>query len=269
MSELSDWVKSPRQDFKEGVSIYNKHKLTTKHDAFFNTSEPNVIHLNMLYSQLCKALIRERQHPDFKEEVQKVEPIKIKKIESKPKKIEHEKAFPSPQSFRGSKPYINKLLALNWSDLSFDDKLLFFNSEKYFLNKKSLFIENSDIEKEMRSLHAKVKLIDPDAKFDGKRKAIMEKLDLLDQSKAANWEKIDTWTEPQEFKGTEVEKAVQDALVTQKKIKANQIYIYRAEKKLMDMPNLTDKQREKRNIKQAEIDKRKKELIELGQPYKK
>ena len=254
MSELSAWVNNPNRNFKAGVDIYHKHKLSTKHDVFYN--------------QMLKALQREKQKPGFKEEEVKPEPIRIRKIEPQPIKKADEKPTDTPVNLRSSKNYVNKLLALSFSDLSFSDKMIFFNSESYFLQKKTLFVANSDIEKEMRSLHAKMKVISPEAQYNAKRQSIIEKLTELEQNKASNWSAIDTWDEPKEFKGTEVEKAVHEAIETQKKIKANQIYIYRAEKMLESMPNETEKQREKRKIRLAEIDKRKKELTDMGQPYK-
>ncbi len=173
---------------------------------------------------------------------------------------------------RSNKQFINKLLTLNWNDLSFNDKLVFNDSEKYFLDKKSLMLHNANIEKEMRSLHTKVKSIAPDNSFDSNRKDIMNGLAALDDAKAANWKKIDTWGEIIEVVSdnseTDSDKAVRVALEILKKVKANEIYIYRAIKSIPDMPRKTAKQRDKIIKKQEEVEKRKLELIELGHPYK-
>ena len=175
-------------------------------------------------------------------------------------------------ALRKNKQYTNKLLTLNWNELSYDDQLIFFGAEKYFLSKKTLMLENGDINKEMVSLHAKLKAVPADKKNDGKRKKIMEELTELDDKKAENWRTIDTWNEPEDSKGPEeitTDKAVQQALAREKRIKANKIYIYRAQKMVDAMDPKTEKEKKKKAAKIREIEKRKKELADMGQPYTK
>jgi len=169
---------------------------------------------------------------------------------------------------RENKMLVNKMLTMNWPDLSFNDKAVFNHSQKYFLEKKTFFIANSDMDRKMRSLHAKMKEIDPDPKNNPKRKELIQQLVELEEIKFQNWLKIDSWEEPeQEPEETETEKAVRLALEKEKRIKTNKIYIYRAEKILGQMKEETEKQRLKKAERIAEINKRKQELIDLGSPY--
>ncbi len=173
---------------------------------------------------------------------------------------------------RKHKQYINNLLTRNWSDLPYNDKLVFNNDETYFLNKKRIMLLNGDINKSMISLHAKLKAVDPDPKYNDNRKSIITELAALDDEKAANWIVIDTWiekvTSKQNDNETEVERAVRKSKELAKKITANEIYIYRAIKSIPDMPRDTEKQKAKIIKKQNEVEKRKLELEELGHPYK-
>ncbi len=165
---------------------------------------------------------------------------------------------------RGNKEYVNKLLTLNWNDLQYNDKLIFFNSEKYFLKKKTLFIENSDIVREMRSLHSKMRALDPDVANNNKRKDIMTRLVALEEEKESNWQIIDDWSEPKEL-STEKKPNLtpQQVLEIDKKIKANKIWIYRAEKTITKMPTKTEKEKIKKEKKIKELNERKKEIEQL------
>ncbi len=198
-------------------------------------------------------------------EIKKETPAPLKTIPDKPK--QQPPQLPVTE-LRKNKTYINKLLSMNWTDLSFPDKVIFDKSEKLFLEKKTLFIENSDMDREMRSLHAKMKALDPDPKNDLKRKELIQRLASLDDQKADNWEKIDKWEAPIAEKAeTESEKAVRLALERERQIKANKIYIYRAEKMLPGMKSDTEKQRRRIEAKKKEIEHRRQELIEWGAPY--
>jgi len=171
---------------------------------------------------------------------------------------------------RENKMFVNKLLTMNWPDLTFSEKGIFNNSQKSFLEKKTLFIANSDMDREMRSLHAKLKAIDPAPKNNPQRKDLIQQLMELEDAKFQNWQKIDSWEEPEkEPEETDTEKAVRLALEKDKRIKTNKIYIYRAEKILGQMKEETEKQRRKKAERIAEINKRKQELIDLGSPYEK
>lgn len=199
--------------------------------------------------------------------------INEKIVESKQTKKSEENASGTPEELRKNKQYVNKLLTLNYNDLSFQDKEVFFNDELYFLDKKKYLIQISNADREMQSLHAKVKALPEDPKFDNDRKVIMQQLSDLDKEKAKSFLKIDEWVVPEIDKdpSTDVDlvaqKAAEDALNKDKLIKAHNNYIYRAELTLPDMKETTPAEIKKKQEKQAEVDRRKKELEELGVPY--
>lgn len=189
------------------------------------------------------------------------EPVKIKK------EVTQDEATNRQTDLRTNKSFINKLLTLNFSDMSFDEKLLFNNDESYFLKKKQLMIENGNLEQQMRSLHSKFKAIDPDAKFNKDRKDIMQELSILEDKKSANWTIIDTWEDllpPAENKPEDAEKKAIEKL---KLIKAHENFIYRAEITLPGMPEGTTKEKKKKQEKRDEMERRLNELIILGSPY--
>ncbi len=277
MKNIREWINNPNRDYKEGVKIYHRNKLNTKHDNFFNTQSPSEIHSNMLFGKIkriySKMILKSENHKEVAKaepiKIQKIQPVKVKK-QTKTESKDKTPTNPPVVELRKNKKYVNKLLALNWPDLSHNDKLVFFNSEKYFLEKKTLMLENGDIEKKLRSLHTKMKEIDPDSKFDTDRKKIMDELGELDDKKSKNWIVIDTWKEIQvdDTKETETEKAARIAIENTKRVAANNIYIYRALKTIPTMPKETEKQRNKIKKKEVEVENRKKELEELGHPYK-
>jgi hypothetical protein len=178
-----------------------------------------------------------------------------------------EAEFSPPEESRKNKKFINNLLTLDYSQIAYQNKLIFFNDEEYFLAKKQLMIRNGNIEQNMRSLHAKVKAIDPDPKFNEDREKIMNALATLDDEKAENWQLIDTWVEPEPDIILDTAAAIQKALEIEKLVKAHGNYIYRAEITIPGMPEETEKQKKKKADKLAEVKRRKDELIKLSAPY--
>lgn len=279
---ISKWLNDPNRDYETGLKIFCKFKVNNKVFTFLNVSNPDQVKINMLLGQVKKVYNKLIVNPELlkghttidpviqmvKTEKPSTGPIKIHKIE--PKAATETDRIIHPDNLRSNKQYINKLLTLNWNDLSFSDKVIFNNSEKYFIGKKSLMIENSEIEKQMRSLHTKVKSIDPDDKNNENREEIMQELAELDDKKSANWEVIDTWddSEKDKIKNTNTETAIREALKREKLIKAHKVYIYRAEKMLDKMPEKTSNQRKRKDKKIAEIERRKKELTDMGEAYK-
>lgn len=79
------------------------------------------------------------------------------------------------------------MLAFSWDLLNYNEKLYFQNNQILFLQKKTKLIENSKLNNEMKSLHAKLKLIEEGEEMQG----IANKLILLDNKKADNWLEID------------------------------------------------------------------------------
>ncbi len=171
------------------------------------------------------------------------------------------------EKMRCDKSLVNKLLVLDWKDIDFHHKLIFFIDEAYFLGKKSLMIKNGDLHKEMIGFHAKMKALDPDEKFNSEREVCMTKLTSLDERKKANWLLVDTWEDPHPIEETDPLVIARKALDRDKLIKAHNNYIWRYEKIVDSMPVETEKERGIKQKRVDEIARRRKELIDFGFPY--
>lgn len=172
---------------------------------------------------------------------------------------------PLDPSQRLNKKLINKLLALNWSDLSQSEKFLFFYSEQYFLGKKQLMLENGDLKQQMVSLHAKVRSMINDKYTDSDRSLIMKEIFFMEDSIAENWKIIDTWQEQEvEFfnqESTALEKnSVKIALDLKRQIEVDKLWISRANATLPKMKTESSLQKKLKTDKTKELILRKERL---------
>lgn len=267
METIKNWIEDPNRNYFEGLNIYDAHKKSKKHDAFLKTDSPDQMRVEFLFRQILKlhhvlSAVAPSPNTNPMNIAQPVEKVRIKKPEPV---IENHS---DPVDLRKNKSYINRTLTLNFSDLSFEDKVLFNNDEAYFLSKKQLMIENGNIEQQMRSLHTKMKSIDPDKKFNKDRKEIMDQLIELEDQKSANWIIIDTWEEIKtDNLPANTEDAEKKAIEKIKLIEAHGNFIYRAEMTIPNMPESTVVLKKKKAAKIAEVERRKQELVNLGAPY--
>jgi hypothetical protein len=171
------------------------------------------------------------------------------------------------EDLRKNKQFVNKLLTMDWKDLSFQDRMVFFNDQRYFLEKKSILLTISSLDAEMKSLHAKAKAIKSEPENKEDLKGIMQEIADKEESKIQNWGKIDAWEQPSGDTDQIAKDAAAAALDKDKLIKANKIFILRAEKSLPQMPSKTVAEKKRKEHKAAEVARRKAELIELGSPY--
>ena len=86
MEKFNNWINNPKRDYLTGLALYNKHKLSTKHDAFFNVANPSLLHINMLLSRILKIFHILKTTGYFKNPTNKpdqvtpkIKPISIKK----------------------------------------------------------------------------------------------------------------------------------------------------------------------------------------------
>ena len=287
MKSFVQWLKDPQRNYQTGLEIFNKHKRSTDHDAFLITPNPSQLHKNILHNLMLKLFHILKTTGYFDSQKADVSTVtrnpRINKIVFKgqelpadPNSLSQKQVFASmpegesPMNLRSNKNYVNQLLGLEFSQLSHDNKLIFNNSETDFLNKKAAFISNSDIDRHMRGVQAKMKAIDPNPKFDHVRKELMAELVVLDKSKSANWKTIDTWEKASDsiesLKQLGEETELQ--IITNKRIRANTVFIRRADTAIPKMPSNTENQKKRIQKKTQEVDKRKAELIELGHPFK-
>ncbi len=164
---------------------------------------------------------------------------------------------------RGNKRYINKLLTLNYSDLDFKEKGIFFYSEKYFYSKKYLLHHISKLTQQMKAYHEKLKLV----QTDEERKEINNKLWIADDLKSQAFIEMDTWEHQIPDLEDPIEKAARQAVEKEKEIKTLTNYIGRFDDRYLALPEESEKQRAKKHQKIQEVEKRKQRLIALGFPY--
>lgn len=79
------------------------------------------------------------------------------------------------------------MLSYDWDFLSHREKQYFGNDEGHFLSKKAKLYETSALTNEIKSLHAKLKLIDNDKD----RQSLAEQLVELDQKRVTLFREID------------------------------------------------------------------------------
>ncbi|MGM0530942.1 MAG: hypothetical protein ACQER7_06280 [Bacteroidota bacterium] len=190
MTQLKRWLNNPDRSYAEGVEMYKRHKGADQFFKFFSQKKeatPKDPEYKMLVQRLTRLerVLRQqkkKQKPEEKAKAQGQKPIKTDKI-SNVRTPGHVKGM------RNNTKYVSKLLSLNWKDFEQRDKEVFFNNKAYFEYKKKLFIENSDIEKKLKSLHASLK----NQEDKNQRKVIVSELKSLEDAKGINWEKIDDW----------------------------------------------------------------------------
>jgi len=262
MNEVIQWLKNPQRKYLDGVRLFNQFKFDTKADNFFKETENppvNDVHFVMLIRKMeyiARVRTSEMKAEEFRE-AQK--PVVKKNIDLKPIRIPAKEEKNNIEKLRSNKLYINKVLTVDFSDLSDSDKEIFFNDPAYFNFKKQLLYENSKIDKTCTAIHGDMK----NAKTDAKRKEKVNELISFDTKKRENWEKIDNWQYNAAYfkdkKHDPVKKAVEQTKKNMLKIGLLKNYIARAEKQLKE-GKLTEKEVKKRKIK---LENWKKELKQL------
>lgn len=277
MKEFKDWLNGTDRNYKTGLALYNRCKLTTKHDAFLNVENPSRLHHNMLLSVMRKlfhVLSTTNGWPKVEHEAIKdldsSNPLEfsVQKISTKgaTEAIDiHQIQGRSMDELRKDKSLVNTLLSQDFEKLSLQAREVFNNDEAYFLQKKSFFLSNADLEREMRSTHAKARALDPDPKNNEQRSELMGAIDSMEKQKQKNWKAIDSWLPPTDL--SIAKNAVENERSIQKTIKKHYMYIKRALASLPSMPATTLKQQMKITKKKQEVDRRKAELESLGKPY--
>ena len=266
MYNVKAWLNNPNRRYQDGMAIYNTYKPSNKYDVFLGVVPPGIAQVNLLFSKITRIHSKLISQPELIV-FEKEEPIKIKKVTSVA--LLKSNAPKDTVSLRTNKHYLNNLLTLNFSDLSFDDKLVFDNNELLFQEKKTAYLSISDSMRSLRSLHAKLKATGLGHSAGGVRKTIMQDIAFLDDQVADSWAAIDKWDDAQVvLADSSADTAVAKALADQKRIKANKIFIKRALKSIPLLKDKSLKDKNKKIKKQHELDKRLKELEILGVPYK-
>lgn len=190
MNELKNWLNNPNRDYQTGVELYRQHKGADQFYSFF-TKAKNPSPKDTEFSMLIQRLQRVNQV--IKRNPQKSKSAKHQSKAPKTKDIKVEqikrKAPAHIEGLRNNNKYVNKILALNWSDLDQRDRDVFFDNKDFFQEKKNRFLETSRIEKSIKTIHAQMKNTEDKAE----RKEKVTELKRLENRKNEFWDLIDDW----------------------------------------------------------------------------
>lgn len=184
MEDLKIYINSPSKDYKTGLELLKKYGDGEKM-SFFDTSNPDQVHYNILNKKLANIFRIALQNKKTSVVVKKPA-IEISNKPITVQKMHFSEVIPEISE---SKMLTNKLLARDWSDLSPVEKKYFNNNQSAFKVKKNLLIENSKIESELKSMHAMLHV----SKSDEERKDLAEKMVSLKKRQAINWGQIDNF----------------------------------------------------------------------------
>ncbi|KKU87402.1 MAG: hypothetical protein UY18_C0036G0005 [Microgenomates group bacterium GW2011_GWF2_47_9] len=249
MNEAQQWLNNRSRSYLDGVKIYNRYKISNKHDAFFssatNPSEEEPQYKILMIQMQKIARVQGNHAPPVPE--QPVKTIEVKTIISNVKDEDVD-------ALRGNALFVNKLLAMGWDNLNDTDKKVFYDNQGYYLEKQEALFEVSRLKNEMHLADAKRK----EAKSSTIRKQFNDQMNALsNQIRDIFKTKIDVW-DPPAPKGSN---AAKEAVERERKIRyLSGTAIPRAKKELRDNKKLTEKQRKERRDK---IEAWQKELAEL------
>ena len=135
---------------------------------------------------------------------------------------------------------------------------VFFNNEKYFNDKKQVFIGISDREREIKSLHAAMKKEEDKEK----RAEMVNRLKQMEDQNVEAWKEVDDFTEPEDDStGDPVKDAEKKGAERANRVKNLRSYIKRAER---EIKNGKFKREQTVKRKQAKIKQWKAELEQLN-----
>lgn len=235
---LAFWLPTKNKNYREGVQIFIDLNIDTDKIPFFSIKKPGKIHHNLLRRQL----------ENFAR-VNKVEPqLRVASPNPVSKAVvlqEKGKQKPAAQSLnRGSgiqRPRIDTNPVVKYDELP--------------ENLKIMFNETGQLNNEIKTLHAELKLIRDEPDKKERRQSLSSDIVYKREVIKKNWESIDSWWNSRLGKSPE-EIAANEAIKKERRIKANLNYIRRY--------HGTDKEKQ-----QKVLTKRKKELNNWGIDYEK
>jgi len=237
--KLATWLATKNRDYKTGIQLFIDLNIDVKKVPFLQSGSGK-IQRTILTRQLDHyARVKNIKPRIFKEKSPATTARKKLKSQQMPKAVSKKTAEPLYQ-----RPLIDTNPSVKFDELP--------------ANLQELFKENSRLRGEMKTLHAELKNIQDDPQKEERRRELARGITDRQKTARANWEAIDKWwnsrnDEKPSGKSPE-EKAAEEALKRDKRIKANLNYLRRYKN--------TGKEKQKN-----EIAKRKKELDEWGVSY--
>ncbi len=251
MNEAQRWINDRNRSYKEGLRIYNQHKISNKHDLFFNSvldPAPSEPQYQILYIQMVKIARKLGNTPP---------PTQVRKIEIKTIATNDAAKNMDLGALHNNKQFVNKLLALGWENLTEGDKNLFFDNQDYYLAKQKLLFEISELKENQRLVDVKRK----ETKKQADRKKFNEQFGRLADKIKAKFNIIDTWELPKA--SSENKNDAKEAVERERQIRyLKGTALPRAKKELVS-GKLTEKQKKARVEKIAEWEKQLAELEKI------
>jgi len=235
---LAFWLPAKNKNYREGVQIFIDLNIDSDKIPFFSIKKPGKIHHNLLRRQLENFARVNKVKPQLRV----APPNPVSKAVVLPKKGKQE---PAAQSLnRGSgiqRPRIDTNPVVKYNELP--------------ENLKVMFNETGQLNSEIKTLHAELKLIRDETDKIERRASLAKEIIYRRRVIKKNWESIDSWWNSRLGKNPE-EIAASEAVKKERRIKANLNYIRRY--------HSTDKEKQLKVL-----EKRKKELDNWGIDYEK
>lgn len=238
ITRIAIWLYCRSRDYHEGLKLLQELKIDPEGAAFFEIAEPGKIHNSLLWHKLSDyARIHNiRPAANSSSNVPANHHLQNKEV-ADPNHLPQQncplasaaKTFfplplPQPLPLLRNNPHIDKNPTVRYEDLP--------------ANLQVLFDENGRLAREMKSLHAELKLLKdlPDSK--DKRAGLARELVLRQKQSRANWNAIDSWWATHKTEEDTAAVAAREALAKDRRIKANLNYIRRYYGKDKFMPEV-------------------------------
>lgn len=183
MEDLREYLKNTEKDYFIGVELLKKYGQKNAELSFFEKSDGSKGSFAMLIKKL-QSIYRISSQQSIEKKTESKPAIQIG---NKPIIIPKKHFSEVEPELSKSKMLTNKLLSRNWTELDQKEQNYFNNNQILFEEKKEALIENSKIESELKSLHAKMQL----SKSDAERQEFAVKMVEIKKQQAINWDFID------------------------------------------------------------------------------
>lgn len=178
---LVEWLSDENRDYQTGLDIFIDKKVDPKKNKYFETDTPEAIHKNMLFGALSKY---QRVYGQIEKEKEQ------KAAEAKEASKNAIKPSKNLAESRNTLENIEKEIANGRVVIDKGNKVDY-NSLPDDL--KSAYDENGLMYPIVGALHAKMKALPADVKYDADRKAIINEALEIQANIKANWAKIDAF----------------------------------------------------------------------------
>ncbi len=225
--QLAAWLYTKNKDYHHGLTLMKSLGIGVENPKFFDVPKPSKIHQSLLLRQLSEyARINGIKPAAIRANQLAVKPVVItNKVDTRVKHV--------PANSSNKRPRVDKNPVVRYEELP--------------ANLQVLFDENGKIQGEIKSLHAKLKLLKDDPGVKAERGELAIQIVSRQKKNRSNWDAIDSWWAGQDTEEDPIEKVRREVLEQDKRIKANLNYIRRYHGKEKNIGEV--------NIRMQELDK--------------